>query len=368
MALRLARAAALLLPLAPPAAVPAEELRPAFRELLARYARGERAAAVGALGDWDEKDLRRQFRLVREMALGAERCPECSVARELERLPLRAAVLLHSDRDEAERRSTEAAEQPRLCPGPLARLAADYAGLLARQPAGREFARRFLLLLALRCQWDYCLEEGVAWGREGLRAFPGDPELLVAVASIHEEGAAYGTPTGPAQPAAPGSAGVRPDARAQLREARRLFEAALERDPGLALARLRLGRVLFRLGEPEAARAALDRALLGEPGRLVAFLGRLFLGQLDEEGGRLDDAIARYRSARELDPRSQSAAVALSNALLLRGDTAAARDALAAGLAQAGRRDRHDPWSEYLVANALGLLELAEALRAESLR
>src|SRR5262249_57764507 len=82
--------------------------RAEYVEIVRQYARGERAAAVAALGAWSERDLARQLAPADQAARAAERCPSCPNS--LEPLPLKAAVILHWDRDRAEQPAPEGVE------------------------------------------------------------------------------------------------------------------------------------------------------------------------------------------------------------------------------------------------------------------
>ena len=88
----------------------------------------------------------------------------------------------------------------------------------------------------------------------------------------------------PGQPAPPR------EVREHLENAHRALRAAVAVDPSLAEARLRLGRVAWRLGETAEARSALEEVLARKPDAATAFLAHLFLGRLDEDAGRLADA------------------------------------------------------------------------------
>lgn len=362
-------AAAILPVLGSPLA--AAQLRPDYVEILRQYARGERTEAVAAVGRWSEHDLQRQVAAIQERVVAAERCPACPNS--LEGLPLKAAVMLHADRDEADRPASTEAEQPRPCPGRQARIAGAYAGLLTRIPDTRPFARRFFLAMTLRGQWDFCLEDARRWSREGLDLFPRDPELLLAHGSAHEEGATL--ESGPALARMEGVPAARQDngqsgARARTKwfqEARRAFAEAAAADPGLVLAQVRLGRVLWRLGEADQARDVLVQAQARTQDLLLRYLAHLFLGQVYEDAGRLADAVTEYRRALEIEPEAQSAAVALSHALRLSGDAAGARQVLGYALSRVGRRSGRDLYWDYIVGNAIHVDEIFSELRRETL-
>ncbi len=336
-------------------------------ELARRYARGERAQAIGELGAWSERDLVRQ---VAAVEAAAERCPRCP--NPLEGVPLRAAVMLHWDRDRAEQAPPlpREVELPRRCPGPAAGLAGRLARVMSRNAETSGFARRFLRMVVLQCQWDACFGPADSWASAAILGFPRDTELLMARGSVREEVATIGFPCPTpasfelATPLAIATTSARRD---RLDGARQDFADVLAIDPGLGFARLRLGRVLWRLGELDPARQQLEAALALLRQIDHVYLAHLFLGRVHQDAGRLQEAIAEYRLAATQHPSARSAATALSNVLFVAGDADAARQALRQGLASAGGRSERDPLWDYLVLNAADLDELVDALHRESL-
>jgi tetratricopeptide (TPR) repeat protein len=359
-------AVACLLGLVSPAA--SDHVNAEYRDLIARYAHGERALAIGGLARFSDAELGRVAQAVEAAALAAARGKAGDPP-----IPLRAAVMLHIDLDEAERPAPSGPEQPRRCPGKQAAIAARYARLLAWQEETKGFARRFFIALAHRCQWDACLPESVRWAREGLKLFPRDAELLLAAGSALEESATIWTGGVTVESPAMRSrhreaARAAASERQELyRQAGAFFEDAIAADNDLNLARLRLGRVRWRLGERDAAQAALEQAIGRSADTRLLYLAHLFLGQVHEGGGRLEQAVEQYRLSLALDPKAQAAAVALSHALRLTGASGESRGVLRHALAQAGRRARDGYW-DYLVGNAVRFEEQFAALRQESLQ
>ena len=145
--------------------------------------------------------------------------------------------------------------------------------------------------------WDACFDAAERWAGEAIALYPLDAELLLARGSVREESATLARESPGA--GVPGS--VEPSAEAVRREgwkhARRDLEEALRLDPDLGLARLRLGRVLWRLGEPEPARQQLEQALPSLRATDHVYLAHLFLGRIQQDAGRLDEAIGEYRLA-----------------------------------------------------------------------
>ena len=329
-------------------------LDPGYVELLGRYARGERPEAIAALGRWSEHALQKQLAAIEDARVDTERCT--TYPNPLAHLPLRAAAMLHTDRDEVERPEPSGREQIPQCPGPHARIAGRYAALLARDPETRDFARRLFLARAQQWQLKACFEDALRGARDGLALFPRDAELLLTAGSVLEERAVLATSSGGE------AARLRRD---WLNQARRELTDAVTSDPDLALARVRLGRVLWRLGQPEAARAALEAALPHAREAKDGYLAHLFLGRIQEDAKRLDQALAEYRQAVDVHPEAQSAAIALSHALQLTGEPEASRQALTRGLGNP--LSARDAYWDYLVSNARRTDELLDTLHREAL-
>ena len=93
-------------------------------------------------------------------------------------------------------------------------------------------------------------------------------------------------------------------AQMDLEKAYQALRSAVAADSSLHEARLRLGRVAWRLGEAVEARSALNDVLSRETGGSTAFLAHLFLGQLEEDSGKPAEAVRSYESALALDGRS----------------------------------------------------------------
>jgi tetratricopeptide (TPR) repeat protein len=335
--------------------------------IVRRYARGERAAAVADLGAWTRSGLAAQVAAVEEAARVVERCRHCPSL--LDGLPLRAAVMLHWDRDLADRPALPPGdvEQGRRCPGPTAALAERLARVVSRDPASAGFAARFFRMAIASCQWDACFADAEHWANGAIQLLPGDAELLLARGSAREELATIGRPVAAGMVDSLDAVATDAAARREwFEKARQDLAAALAIDPGLEPARLRLARVLWRLGDPENARRHLEAAL-SSPGPVDhTYLAHLFLGRIHQDAGRLEPAMSEYRLAEALHPAAASASTALSSALFLAGKPDAAREALQ-GMGVAGGRPERDPFWDYLVLNAAGLDELREALRGESL-
>jgi tetratricopeptide (TPR) repeat protein len=331
--------------------------------LAALYASGRRAEAIAKLEGWGESEMKEQLVSLRSLnhKMGG-RLPEA---------PLLAAVMLHTDRDLYERLQAPVVESVRVCGiDRHAGYARALVGLLVVQSdQGRESARRWLTAMALSSHWDLCLDDVRRWTHEGLKWFPKDAQLLLIQATAAEESAAL-TPV-PAVFANPAnrSEGLSDLARRRqdLVEARRDLEAALALDPELHEARLRLGRVLWRLEKPQEARPVLQDLLQRKPDPWERYLGHLFLGRVLQDTGDRPGAIEQYRSALAIDPDAQAAAVALSEALLLSGRPAEAREILGRAVQATPRGQPRDAYMSYHLGRSNAAESMLEALRAETL-
>ena len=168
--------------------------------------------------------------------------------------------------------------------------------------------------------------------------FPDDPEVHLALGSAWEAIANVDTPSA-------GTVTERPLSRAE-----REFRTALEADPTLVEARLRLGRVLHLAGRHDQAAAELERVGVEAKEHYVSYLAALFLGQIHERAGRLPRAAECYRAALATIPEASTASAALAHLQGTGGPLVAADWALTAvmrpdSVGLAG--DRGDPWFLY---------------------
>ena len=112
-------------------------------------------------------------------------------------------------------------------------------------------------------------------------------------------------------------------------DAERHFRAALELDPGLEDARVRLGNVLARAGDLEAAISEYSRVLERNPNQPDALLRR---GAALQSLERRDDARVDLERLRAVDPSSSEALLRLAKLDEDDGDPAGARTLLRAAL------------------------------------
>jgi hypothetical protein len=184
-----------------------------------------------------------------------------------------------------------------------------------------------------------------------LLGLPMHQEMLSATDIVAQRSRASAQDRGPQwrPPASAPSLGI-PLADVTNADAERLYRRALDADPSLTEARVRLARLLdIRKRHGEAA-GELKSALAGDPIGVVGFYAHLFAGRTAQATGQLEAAMAHYKEARSLFPNAQSALLALSQLALLRADV---QEALVP-IESLGERSgvfTADPWWQYYLCS-----------------
>ncbi len=348
---------------------------PEYLNLVTRYASGEHAAAVVALGDWNNDRLRCDLDNLHAAAVAASRCRECEARTGFERFSVRAALLLHADREIMDEFGPPVTEQLVRCgTGPQAQVVERLAAmLLLVDSEARAFLSRFYLGMARRAHWSHCIPQAEQWARTGLKRLPKDGTLLLTL------GVALDTTAFLTLVPAPRTGTLGPRAIRQFEaqtttldglwaRVRRTFEEAVAADPGLHEARLRLGRVLWRLNRPEPARACFEEVLSKSDDKVLLYLAHLFLGRIHEDQNRLANAEKEYQAALVIRPLSEAASMAVSHTRLLMGDPEGAREVLGSGLDRVGLRAEIDPYKVYPMAHTREGQTILDELRKALIR
>lgn len=337
-----------------------------YVDLVGRYASGDRLAAVAALGSWRDQDVETAIDLLNAWRRNEASGPSGVDSTVFDAFPLASAVLLHAERARAE--SQPAKEDFHFD------LARRLAQLLWEFPRHREFVRRFYLAATLRAyremQWSATLDLAA----KGLKLIPGDPELLLTVASLEEAAGSLALLAGEEQPTQFATGSLtgrdlweRTERERHLAEAEDALARALAADPAFPEAHLRMGRVLWRRGKPEAGRLQLERLLAGSKDGRIRYLAHLFLGRIHEDAGRLDDATREYRAALDVAPLAQTPQVALAHLLQGTGDESGCRAAVLLAT-QPSRGSEGDDFWEYPWGWSGQADQRFEALVAEAAR
>ncbi len=251
---------------------------------------------------------------------------------------------------------TAAGEPPAPAPGPPAPVAPPSPGVRMVEPRATleravrlergdgDQARRWGVAAALMMETLGRHEEAAERLRSLAKKAPGDPDVLLALATVEES--RIDALSGRAVEVAPAGSESLPQFQRKAARERLLgelesrYRAVLTARPDDREARLRLGRVLQQRGDREGQKH-LEEVAKGD-GELRA-LALLFLGQWFDGRGAPREALASYRGALATAPQSQAACLALAQALLRSGDPAGARETVEKGLAVVGL----DPYLTY---------------------
>jgi hypothetical protein len=134
-------------------------------------------------------------------------------------------------------------------------------------------------------------------------------------------------------------------AREHLELAESRFRRALQGDPTLVEARIRLARVLSQRGKHDEALSLLKEVPL-QSDAVLAFYAHLVRGDAERALKRYPAAQASYQQALNLYPSAQSARLALGHLARLRADRGGALALLQPALTAPQPRD-DDPWWDY---------------------
>jgi tetratricopeptide (TPR) repeat protein len=316
---------------------------PEYEEVVKLYTAGQFDAAVAEIGAWTQLQLAIYIGSLRDVL---KHSPVSQAGKIFSGFPVRAALLLHTDREILDQIRRPESEQPPVCGIGSHSYVIEMLSriLLILDPKDNVFVRRVYLALSRHARWSHCVETARQWAIKGLAVLPKDADLLTAL-GIALESRAFFT-RAPAPRSGDSLVGGN---RKLWDEARRAFEAALAANPDSNEARLRLGRVLWRFGEFDSSLPLFETVLGKSTDPSLRYLAHLFLGRVLEDKGDLTLAEKHYRSAREIEPLSITTAVALSVARFLDGDLESARGVLLEGMDAVRRRSTHDPWGAYEV-------------------
>jgi hypothetical protein len=198
-----------------------------------------------------------------------------------------------------------------------------------------------------------------------LAAFPDDARILLEAGAIDEDWAIRLEPSPLYLFNYEGLDKVRALRQGYLYGADLYLKRALAADADLTEAALRLAHVRAELGHRSDAAAGFQQVLDSSSVPEFRYLAALFLGQVQEADGRLDDARRSYRAALDLYPPSQVARTALAHMSFRQGQAVDALALVREALTIRAERDDEDPWWRYPKNQFLSFDDLLVGLREE---
>lgn len=232
---------------------------------------------------------------------------------------------------------------------------------LDERPPGEKVARAWVhTVIALEHDWG---EFGLTHSplAFGALLFPDDPVLPLCEGTLHQ---AFADPRIQHFIATSPPAGFRVrDSDTELGLAEAGFRRALEMEPALVEARIRLAHVVALRGRAEEAVALAREALARPLPPFLEFYAAMVLGRAEMALGRAAEARAAFDRAAARYPKAQSPRVALTHVALIEGRTT---DGVETAL-QFGRRWRDeisDPWHWYFRIHEPTAQSQLAALRA----
>lgn len=222
--------------------------------------------------------------------------------------------------------------------------------------------RWFHTVNALYLHWA---DATLLYADSGLRYFPKDAVLHVYRGAVHQT-YADGRVQQFLDRAYRGSGAPQELAPVELARAEADFRRALELDPTLAEARIRLAHVVGDLGRPDEAVALAGDALRAKLPPFFETYASLILGRNHMRAGRIDEARAAFDRAAVLEPTAQAPRIGLSQVALASGRSDTALALLTAFLGP-GRDLPTDVevWSRYYRVHSPEATDQLAALRAE---
>jgi tetratricopeptide (TPR) repeat protein len=215
------------------------------------------------------------------------------------------------------------------------------------------------------------LEVAKPYMDKALEILPDDAAIMLATARLLE--ASHETRSTQTVPQSSLSAYARGPTRQQsmierlrteqeIARAEELLRAVITRDHEPALARLRLGRVLYARGRTEEAAAELIAVLKSPHPPGTGYLAHLFLARIAEEQRDVPGALVHYQAATHLQVSNQSARIGMARLLAVSGQHDDARDLVLATL-MTSRDGSDDPWWPYYYPDMNAVSVLIEQLR-----
>jgi tetratricopeptide (TPR) repeat protein len=257
-------------------------------------------------------------------------------ARQLSDSRQRAAVMLHTDTAYAQLLAS-ADGSALFHVGAARRVFAAMTESGRGNARAQAFERRWFAFVAGMLTANSLLDRADFLIRDGLTLYPREPRLYVARGALQEMRVALRS----ADPRESRQITVRDRG---LETSAADYRRAVEYDPMLAIAHLRLGWVHV-MQHDGRARADIERGLAVSSEPVDRYLAYLMRGGLAERESRFEDAVGEYESARTIGPACQTPYIALARVETALGRPSRAREIIGAFTALAEKAP--DPWWDF---------------------
>ena len=207
------------------------------------------------------------------------------------------------------------------------------------------FVRDWYLLVTSHLHGHAVVGRSRALLAEARKMFPADADLLLASGADHEMVSVVATGYLDRYDHRGVRVGSdRVSVEREVESAVRFYRESLKVQPALVEARLRLGHVLHRQGQVEAATTELENARLQAEPAVLRYLADIFLAMIETERGHGARAAELYKEALKLFPFSQAPQLGLSELAYLEGRSS---DAAAIVTKLLKQSEKDDPWWLY---------------------
>ena len=243
-------------------------------------------------------------------------------------------------------------------------LASTLLGWILPHPSADPFVPLWYRAIAAGFEGAYLFGSASHHMTRALAVLPRDPVLLFYAGALHEACASARIQSIPGTRRALARQIRFPTPQEEWRLAEGLLRDAVD-EQGPIEARVRLARVLGKLGRHAEAASMLRAVVPHLRDRRLQYFAALFLGSEEGALGHVEQARDALERAAMLFPTAQSPLLAESEVFRRAGDRAAALDALQRLQAlPADPADREDPWRDYFRSFALDADDQLAAVRA----
>jgi tetratricopeptide (TPR) repeat protein len=235
--------------------------------------------------------------------------------------------------------------------------------LLQPDPTADDFARLWYDATAAHLIEQSHWSDAVPHIERARQLFPADAKLALYLGAAHETFASPRIQRAFARAPLSSNRAAIDSEDGELRQAARLFQRALELDPTLVEASVRLAHVFIEQERFQEASERLQLALPSVTAPMLRYDALVLLGRAQENLARRAEARASYQAALELFPTAQTPHLSLAQLSWNAGARSDALQQLTILSAPLVESRRADPWWVYLLSHFPSSSELLAEVR-----